>query len=84
MIVLDEPNSNLDADGEAQLIASMQEMKQYGSTVIFVTHKASLLSAADYILVLGEGTIQQYGTREAVQQQFGKPKVVQLQPQNAR
>ena len=81
IVILDEPNSALDAEGESQLIATIMDLKGMGATVVFVTHKANLLTVADYILVLGEGTVQKFGTREEVQLQLRGNRVVQLQGQ---
>ncbi|MGL5115264.1 MAG: type I secretion system permease/ATPase [Beijerinckiaceae bacterium] len=84
IVILDEPNSNLDADGEAKLMATVRDLTRGGTTVLFVTHKTSLLAVADYILALGEGTVQHFGKREEVLVKLSRPKVVQLQAQNLR
>lgn len=84
IVILDEPNANLDAEGEAKLSATIRELKEGGSSVIFVTHKTSLLAVADYLLVLGEGEVQHFGEREDVLHKLAKPRVVQLQPQSLR
>ena len=55
-LVLDEPNSNLDTDGEAKLAAALQEMKKSGSTIIIVSHRMSLFGLVDYIAVMREGS----------------------------
>ncbi|MCB1675738.1 MAG: type I secretion system permease/ATPase, partial [Halioglobus sp.] len=54
-IVLDEPNSNLDSEGELALIEAMKAIKAMGSTLVFVTHKPALMIHADKVLVLGAG-----------------------------
>ena len=65
LIVLDEPNSNLDAHGEQALANCIQEMKKRGKTVILVTHKANLLALSDKALMLVNGQIEKFGpTRE--------------------
>ena len=70
IIVLDEPNSNLDAHGEQALAACIQEMKKMGKTVIIVTHKANLLSLSDKTLMLVNGQVEKFGpTREIFSQQ---------------
>lgn len=66
LIVLDEPNSNLDEEGEARLLQSLARLKQLGKTVVLVAHKPSILSAADEIMFLKEGQVMIYGPREAV------------------
>jgi len=70
LIVLDEPNSNLDAQGEQALAACIQEMKKRGKTVVLVTHKANLLALTDKTLMLVGGTVEKFGpTREMFAQQ---------------
>ncbi|MDP2241533.1 MAG: type I secretion system permease/ATPase [Burkholderiales bacterium] len=61
LVVLDEPNSNLDAEGEAALIEAIRSMKADGVTLVIVTHRSTLLSAMDRILVLREGLIEKFG-----------------------
>ncbi len=65
-VVLDEPNANLDAEGELALIGAMRALKRAGSTLVFVTHKPSLLQQADQVLVLEGGQVRAFGSREAV------------------
>lgn len=66
MIVLDEPNSNLDEAGEKALLKSWSGLKQRDATLIVVSHKQALLSGVDKILMLVNGQIAMYGPREAV------------------
>jgi ABC-type protease/lipase transport system fused ATPase/permease subunit len=66
LLVLDEPNSNLDADGERALVAVLDRLKQAKITVIMVCHKPSLLARADKLLVLRDGMIAAVGTRDQV------------------
>ncbi|NTW53175.1 MAG: type I secretion system permease/ATPase [Chlorobaculum sp.] len=65
-VVLDEPNSNLDTDGDAALINTLQQLKAAGSTVIVMTHRMNVLAAVGYMLVLIEGQIKQFGPRDQV------------------
>ena len=67
LVVLDEPNANLDDVGEAALIRTVQDLRQRGKTVFMVVHQRNLLSVADRVLVLNEGAISQFG-QLAVQQ----------------
>ena len=76
IIILDEPNSNLDAVGEERLVEAIASLKEAGRTVVFVTHKASLVSMADYVAVLGNGTISNFGTRAEVMHRIAKPRVI--------
>lgn len=66
LVVLDEPNANLDAEGEQALIKALAELKEQGSTVILITHKPALVSTIDYLLVLREGRIDLLGPRDEV------------------
>jgi len=66
LIVLDEPNANLDAQGEEALLAALAVMKRRKQTVVVVSHKPSILQNADKILVLREGRLDLFGPREAV------------------
>lgn len=66
VVVLDEPNANLDADGEAALIQALNGVKARGGTVVMVSHKPSLFASADKLMVLRDGHLAQYGPREDV------------------
>lgn len=68
MIVLDEPNSNLDDMGEAALVRAVLGMKQRGKTVVLITHRTSIINAVDKLMVLRDGTMQMYGPRDQVLQ----------------
>ena len=62
LIVLDEPNANLDDVGEAALIRTVQELRNRHCTVFMVVHQRNLLSVADRVLVMEDGVIKQFGT----------------------
>ncbi len=66
LIILDEPNSNLDEDGEKALLSSWQQLREQGTTLIVVSHKPALLSGVDKILMLTEGQVAMFGPRDAV------------------
>lgn len=66
VVILDEPNSNLDADGENALLQAIRTMKQDGITLVMITHKPTLLTDIDQVLVLREGNVELYGPRDAV------------------
>jgi ATP-binding cassette, subfamily C, bacterial exporter for protease/lipase len=66
LVVLDEPNSNLDSVGENALIETMQRLKKAGTTVIVVAHRSTLLRSVDKILVLQNGRITNFGPASKV------------------
>jgi len=65
-IVLDEPNSNLDDSGEAALVQAVLAQKDAGRTLVIITHRTSILSAVDKLLLLRDGTVQGFGPRQQV------------------
>lgn len=66
LIVLDEPNSNLDDVGERALGVALQKIKETGATVFIVSHRPNILARLDRVMVLSAGTISLYGAREQV------------------
>lgn len=66
LLVLDEPNSNLDAEGEANLLQTLTELHQSKVTVVLVTHKPAVLKQMDKLLVMREGRMELFGPCEQV------------------
>lgn len=66
LVVLDEPNSNLDANGETALTSAIIKLKQSGAIVVVVTHKMNFLSVCDDLLVLNGGVVQGMGPRAQI------------------
>jgi ABC-type protease/lipase transport system fused ATPase/permease subunit len=66
LVVLDEPNANLDGDGEAALRRALAVLKKRKRTVIVITHKPILLGTADKLMVLSEGRVKLFGPSAAV------------------
>ena len=64
LLVLDEPNSNLDAVGEASLQQALQSAKARGAVVIVIAHRPSVLAMCDKLLILSNGVQQAFGPRE--------------------
>ena len=64
VIILDEPNSNLDQEGDTALLNTLVTLKRQGRTVIVITHRSNVLNQVDRILLLLEGQIALYGPRE--------------------
>ncbi len=73
LVVLDEPNSNLDTVGEAALASAIAQMKTQGTSVVLVTHRSSALAQADKLLVLDEGRLQAFGPSQQVLQGAFRP-----------
>jgi len=80
LILLDEPNASLDAEGEAALLHSLQSLKQAKRTVILITHKTNILAAMDKILVLAQGQVQGFGDREEIFAKLLAPRVASVSP----
>jgi ATP-binding cassette subfamily C exporter for protease/lipase len=66
LVVLDEPNSSLDEAGDAALAVALQSLKARGATVVVMTHRSSILSVTDKILLLSDGVQQAFGPRDEV------------------
>ncbi|MGI9400252.1 MAG: type I secretion system permease/ATPase [Rhizobiaceae bacterium] len=66
LVVLDEPNSNLDAAGDHALASAVRAMKQYGTTFVVATHKPAALAWVEKVLVLNEGRQLAFGDRDKV------------------
>lgn len=66
VLVLDEPNSNLDAEGEYALLEALRKMRELGTTIIMIGHRPSLLADADLVGVIVDGQLQQFGPRNEV------------------
>ena len=66
LVVLDEPNSNLDEEGERALISAIQTIRTRGCTTIMISHRRSLLPVADKLLFLRDGQVAAFGGRDEV------------------
>lgn len=66
LVVLDEPNSNLDEQGERALAQTIRDLAEGGVTTVLITHRLSSLSAVQKILVLADGVIKAFGPRDEV------------------
>lgn len=79
LIVLDEPNSNLDGHGEAALFGALQALKQRMATVIIIGHRQSTLDHVDKVLMINAGNVQAFGTKDEVRTQLGLPMAAQAE-----
>ena len=66
LIVLDEPNSNLDSEGESALTNAIRTMRSNGSIIVVIAHRPSAISATDKILCLKDGTMTAFGDKDDV------------------
>ncbi|MEG9503459.1 MAG: type I secretion system permease/ATPase [Methylorubrum extorquens] len=66
LVVLDEPNANLDAEGEAALAAAIQGVRARGGLAIVIAHRPSVLAAVDLIAVIQDGKLTAFGPKEAI------------------
>ena len=73
-IILDEPNSSLDEAGEEALLTTLQALKARQCTVIVISHRTSILPATDNILILREGIVRLYGSRDEILEQLEAPR----------
>lgn len=79
-VVLDEPNINLDGEGERALVGALARIKQLGITYIVVAHRPSIVGNVDKILMLRNGVVESFGPRDEVLRQYVQPTTPQ-QPQ---
>lgn len=73
LVVLDEPNSNLDGDSEAALTRALEVLKAQGCTVVLVSHRPALVQGVDRVLLLKEGAIEMFGPRAEVLKRLMAP-----------
>jgi ATP-binding cassette subfamily C exporter for protease/lipase len=76
VVVLDEPNANLDDVGERSLKQAVNELRQAGKTVILITHRPGLISVADQLMVMQQGRLMMSGPRDQV--------IAKLTPQRSK
>ena len=74
LVVLDEPNANLDSAGEDALVTAIADLKNQGVTLVIVAHRPSILASVDTMLVLGPGgTMEACGPKAEIMQRFARP-----------
>lgn len=66
LVVLDEPNASLDAEGEAALTNAIMGIRESGSIVVIIAHRPNALAAVDHVMVLAQGTVVTFGPRDEV------------------
>ncbi|MFC7539404.1 ATP-binding cassette domain-containing protein [Siccirubricoccus deserti] len=73
LIVLDEPNSNLDGDSEAALTQALERLKAQDTTVVLVSHRPTLVQGVDKVLLLKDGAMEMFGPRAEVLKRLMTP-----------
>ncbi len=66
LVILDEPNSNLDAEGEAALTEAILSVRRRGGIAIVIAHRPSALAAVDQILMMQDGQVQAFGSKDQI------------------
>jgi PrtD family type I secretion system ABC transporter len=81
LVVLDEPNSNLDGDSEAALLRALERLKEQGVTVVLVSHRPALVQGVDKVLFLKEGAMEMFGPRvEVLKRLMTQPRSAEVAP----
>jgi len=76
LVILDEPNSNLDTSGEQALLEALAYLRERNATVIVITHRMNVLAAVTKVLVLKDGLVEAIGPRDQVLASVTRPTVV--------
>lgn len=83
VVILDEPSSNLDGDGDLALTRCLQQLKQVGTTVLIVSHRPATLATVDRVMLLKDGGIEAFGPRDEIAAKLVPqrgPAIVQVNP----
>jgi len=80
LVVLDEPNANLDDAGEIALANTVKTLRDLGSTVVLISHRQGVITLADRLLIMADGQVSVEGPRDAV---LAALRGAQRQPQPA-
>lgn len=73
LVVLDEPTSSLDSDGEEALTEAILNVRRRGGVVVVIAHRPKALESVDHVLVVGEGRVQSFGPKEEVLRKVLRP-----------
>lgn len=76
LLILDEPNSNLDDQGEKELVEALRRIKAQGCTIVVITHRTMVLQCVDKILVMKEGAAVSFGPKDQVLSSLMAPAAV--------
>jgi PrtD family type I secretion system ABC transporter len=83
LVVMDEPNSNLDGEGEAALTKAIEQLKARGAIVIIVAHRPSALAAVDYVGVIQAGKLTAFGPKDQIIKPSGGAEAAETPPRAA-
>lgn len=83
LVVLDEPNSNLDAEGDSALTRAIKSVRDRGGIVIVVAHRSSALASVDVVLVMNQGRVQALGKRDEILAKILRPVAQSPNPQRS-
>jgi ATP-binding cassette subfamily C protein/ATP-binding cassette subfamily C protein EexD len=83
LVILDEPDSSLDGDSEARLLAGLAGVKALGATVVVVSHRPSLIQGVDKVLLMRDGAVEMFGPRAEVLARLTTPRSAVTKPQPA-
>ncbi|MCB4821074.1 type I secretion system permease/ATPase [Roseicella aerolata] len=78
LIVLDEPNSNLDGDSEVALTRALARLKEQGTTVVLVSHRPTLVQGVDKVMLLKDGAVEMFGPRAEVLKRLMTPRPAEV------
>jgi ABC-type protease/lipase transport system fused ATPase/permease subunit len=76
LVVLDEPASNLDIDGDSALTECLVQLKKAGTTVVIISHRPATLSVVDKILMIRNGAVELFGPRAEIMARLTRPVIV--------
>lgn len=80
LVVLDEPDANLDREGELALQQAIRSVRSRGGIVVVITHRQGMLAEVDWVLALAQGRTVAFGPRDVVLQKLLRPPVSTLEP----
>jgi ATP-binding cassette subfamily C protein len=73
LVVLDEPTSNVDADGEEALTEAVLKIRRRGGIAVIVAHRPKALEGVDHVAVIGDGRLQSFGPKDEVLKKVLRP-----------
>ena len=73
LVVLDEPNAHLDAEGEQMLARTLARLRERGATVVLIAQRAGAIAQVDKMLVLQQGVVTKFGPRQEVMESLRRP-----------